>query len=117
MYLGCRVKIPNEGKKVSVKTISGTPYVYYEYGRTYSKEKKYTIPKRTCIGKQDKGQIIFIRKLPVAGNGVFAYADNGNIAIFELGIVFPEGTCLPGAAGGVVFGVKVKYHFFACKIT
>jgi transposase len=56
MYLGCRVKIPNEGKKVSVKTISGTPYVYYEYGRVYSKEKKYTIPKRTCIGKQDKEQ-------------------------------------------------------------
>lgn len=56
MYLGCRVKIPNEGKKVSVKTISGTPYVYYEYSRTYSKEKKYTIPKRTCIGKQDKEQ-------------------------------------------------------------
>lgn len=56
MYLGCKVKIPNEGKKITVKTIGGTPYVYYEYGRVYSKTKKYNTPKRTCIGKRDPEQ-------------------------------------------------------------
>ena len=56
MYLGCRVKIPTDGGNISVKTINGTPYVYLERGRVYSKEKQYTIPKRTCIGKQDKEQ-------------------------------------------------------------
>ena len=56
MYLGCRVKIPRDGGNITVKTINGTPYVYIERGRTYSKEKKYSIPKRTCIGKRDNEQ-------------------------------------------------------------
>ncbi|MCD7868196.1 MAG: transposase [Clostridiales bacterium] len=60
MYLGCKVKIPNEGKKITVKTIGGTPYVYFEYGRVYSKEKKYNTPKRTCIGKRDPEQPAFM---------------------------------------------------------
>ena len=60
MYLGCKVKIPNEGKKITVKTIGGTPYVYFEHGRVYSKEKKYNTPKRTCIGKRDPEQPAFM---------------------------------------------------------
>ena len=60
MYLGCRVKIPRDGGNITVKTINGTPYVYIERGRTYSKEKKYSIPKRTCIGKQDNEQPDFM---------------------------------------------------------
>ena len=43
MYLGCRVKIPRDGGNITVKTINGTPYVYIERGRSYSKEKKYSI--------------------------------------------------------------------------
>lgn len=39
-----------------VKTISGTPYVYYETGRQYLKDKHYNIPKRTCIGKRGQEQ-------------------------------------------------------------
>ena len=35
MYLDCKVKIPSEGGKITVKTISGTSYVYYETGRQY----------------------------------------------------------------------------------
>ena len=53
MYLNCRIQIPNEGRKITVKTINGTSYVYYEHGRVYLKDKKYNTPKRTCIGKQD----------------------------------------------------------------
>nr|MCR5109286.1 transposase [Lachnospiraceae bacterium] len=60
MYLNCRVKIPETDGKISVKTISGTPYVYYEYARIYNKEKKYNEPKRTCIGKRDKEQPGFL---------------------------------------------------------
>ena len=60
MYLGCRVKIPRDGGNITVKTINGTPCVYIERGRTYSKEKKYSIPKRTCIGKRDNEQPDFM---------------------------------------------------------
>ena len=60
MYLGCRVKIPRDSGNITVKTINGTPYVYIERGRTYSKEKKYSIPKRTCIGKRDNEQPDFM---------------------------------------------------------
>ena len=38
MYLNCRVKIPNEAGKITVKTINSVPYIYYEYGRVYNKE-------------------------------------------------------------------------------
>ena len=31
MYLDCRVKIPDAGRRISKKTISGTTYIYYEY--------------------------------------------------------------------------------------
>lgn len=60
MYLGCRVKIPRDGGNITIKKINGTPYVYIERGRTYSKEKKYSIPIRTCIGKCDSEQPDFM---------------------------------------------------------
>jgi len=60
MYLNCKVKIPETNGKITVKTISGTPYVYYEHGRTYLKDKKYNTPKRTCIGKRDPEQPSFL---------------------------------------------------------
>ena len=56
MYLDCKVKIPSEGGTITIKTISGTPYVYYETGRQYLKDKHYNTPKRTCIGKRDPEQ-------------------------------------------------------------
>lgn len=60
MYLNCRVKIPNEAGKITVKTINSVPYIYYEYGRVYNKEKRYNTPKRTCIGKRDTEQPAFM---------------------------------------------------------
>ena len=46
--------------KITIKRISGTPYVYYETGRTYNKEKQYNEPKRTCIGRLDSEQSTFM---------------------------------------------------------
>ena len=60
MYLNCRVKIPETEGKITVKTIGGTPYVYYETGRKYNKKTQYTEPKRTCIGKRDPEQPAFL---------------------------------------------------------
>lgn len=59
MYLNCRVKMPDM-TGITIKTIKGTPYVYYEYGRTYLKDRKYNIPNRKCIGKRDPEQPDFI---------------------------------------------------------
>ena len=60
MYLNCRIKIPDIGGKITIKFVSGTSYVYLEQGRIYDKEKKYNVPKRTCIGKQDPEQTAFM---------------------------------------------------------
>ena len=60
MYLGCKVRIPKDGGNITVKTINKTSYIYIEKGRTYSKEKKYSEPKRTCRGKQDREQPDFM---------------------------------------------------------
>ena len=60
MYLNCRVKIPDTGGKITSKTIGGTPYLYYEHARVYNKKRKYTEPKRTCIGKRDAEQPGFL---------------------------------------------------------
>ena len=60
MYLNCRIKVPNAAGKITIKRISGTPYVYYETGRTYNKEKQYNEPKRTCIGRLDSEQSTFM---------------------------------------------------------
>ena len=51
MYLRFRVKIPEDIKGISKKTIKGTTYVYYEHGRRYVVEKQYTVPQCTSIGK------------------------------------------------------------------
>ena len=60
MYLNCRIKIPDTGGKITIKLVSGTSYVYLEQGRIYDKEKKYNVPKRICIGKQDPEQTAFM---------------------------------------------------------
>lgn len=56
MYLSQKVKIPSEKNGVSVKKIKGVSYVYYAYDRVYNKEKKYTVPKNTTIGKSVPGE-------------------------------------------------------------
>jgi len=60
MYLNCRIKIPDTAGKITFKPIGGTSYVYLEQGRTYNKDKKYNVPKRTCIGKRDNDQPAFM---------------------------------------------------------
>ena len=52
MHLGFRVKIPELKSGISQKTIKGTTYIYYEFGRKYYKDKRYTVPQCTTIGKR-----------------------------------------------------------------
>lgn len=51
MYLNCRVRVPDAEGKLTTKRIKNTPYIYFEIGRTYNKEKQYNSAKRVCIGK------------------------------------------------------------------
>ena len=53
MYLKIAVKIPESEKGISEKKIKGTTYIYYEHGRKYYPDKKYTVPQCTSIGKKD----------------------------------------------------------------
>ena len=52
MYLKSTVKIPELETGISEKKIKGTIYIYYEYGRKYYPNKKYTVPQCTSIGKK-----------------------------------------------------------------
>lgn len=52
MYLDCLVKMPNAPGKIVYQKKGETTYVYYETGRTYNPNKKYTSPKRVIIGKR-----------------------------------------------------------------
>ena len=54
MYLDCLVKMPNAPGKLVCQKKGETTYVYYETGRTYDPDKKYTAPKRVTIGKRSK---------------------------------------------------------------
>ena len=51
MYLDFLVDVPVNSKIVS-QTKKGVTYVDFEYDRTYDKEKGYTKPKRSTIGKK-----------------------------------------------------------------
>ena len=54
MYLDFLVKIPDApGKLVRVKK-KETIYIDYEYDRIYDRDKRYTTPKRSTIGKLSK---------------------------------------------------------------
>ena len=52
MYLKSTVKIPELETGISEKKIKGITYIYYEYGRKYYPNKKYTVPQCTSIGKK-----------------------------------------------------------------
>lgn len=51
MYLNFTVDIPDKKTGISKKTIRGTTYIYYEHGRKYYADRKYTVPQCTSIGK------------------------------------------------------------------
>ena len=51
MYLNLTVEIPQNEPGISKKNIKGTTYIYYEHGRKYYSDKKYTVPQCTSIGK------------------------------------------------------------------
>lgn len=52
MYLDTTVKIPDVPGKITHKKKNGTIYIDFEYDRIYYPERKYTIPKRSTIGKR-----------------------------------------------------------------
>lgn len=51
MYLNIKVEVPASEGGISRKTIRGTTYIYYEHGRKYYKDRGYTVPQCTSIGK------------------------------------------------------------------
>lgn len=53
MFYKFTVEIPDVRGKIIEKTTNGVTYINYEYDRVYMPERKYTIPKRTTIGKKD----------------------------------------------------------------
>jgi transposase len=51
MYLGYLVDVPDEKGKITFRQKGNAKYVYYEYDRAYDPKRKYTIVKRSTIGK------------------------------------------------------------------
>jgi len=52
MYFDFLVKIPKDTGRVTINRRGDTTYIEYTYDRVYHPEKKYSVPKRTTIGKQ-----------------------------------------------------------------
>ena len=61
MYLDYLVKIPDAPGKIVCQKKKDTTYVYYEIGRSYDPDKKYTTPKRVTIGKRSKNDYEFMQ--------------------------------------------------------
>jgi len=53
MILDMLVDVPDLPGLITTRTVGGTTYVYYEYGREYDPKRRYTLPKRATIGKLD----------------------------------------------------------------
>ena len=68
------------------------------------------------VRKKNERKTEFFRKFYVGRNGILADSDNGGIKLFEFLKIFSKGAGLSCAAGGVIFGVKIKNDFFAEKI-
>lgn len=51
MYLDVVTQIPKVRGKIVKREMHGTVYVYFEYGREYDPKRRYSVPKRTTIGK------------------------------------------------------------------
>lgn len=51
MYLDVVTKIPDLPGKIICRKVSGTTYVYYQYGQQYDPARRFSIPQRTTIGK------------------------------------------------------------------
>ena len=51
MYLGYLVDVPDEKGKITFRQKGNAKYVYYEYDCVYDPKRKYTIVKRSTIGK------------------------------------------------------------------
>ncbi len=51
VYSGKRIPIPAD-PRITVKKIGKAYYIYYTYAREYHKDKQYSIPKSTVIGKR-----------------------------------------------------------------
>ena len=53
MYYDFTVPVPKVQGKIIRKPKGDTVYVLFQYGQKYNKEKKYSVPQRTIIGKID----------------------------------------------------------------
>ena len=51
MYQDVQIPIPASFPGLTRKTINGTTYIYYNWGRAAVPGKTYTAPKNTCVGK------------------------------------------------------------------
>jgi len=54
MFYKFEVEIPDMKGKIVEKKNNGVTYINYEYDRVYLPDRKYTIPKRTTIGKKNE---------------------------------------------------------------
>src|SRR5699024_1808262 len=68
------------------------------------------------IRNEGKRQIVFAFKFFVAFGAVNADANDFITFFLQIFVIIPEVTGLSRAAGGIVFGIKIKDHLFAFVI-
>ena len=57
MYFDFTVPVPTVKGKIIRKKKGGAVYILFQYGQEYNPEKKYSIPKRTIVGKVNDDDI------------------------------------------------------------
>lgn len=72
----------------------------------------------SLITEEGEGEVVFLGKLFMGGDGIATNANHFGSRIAKGGITIPKGAGFGGTAGGVVFGVKIQHHgFLPFKVT
>lgn len=68
------------------------------------------------IDQQRERQIVFGFEFHMAIQAIRADAEHHRIFFFDVEIVIAKAACLPGSAGGIIFGIEIENNAPAAKI-
>lgn len=68
------------------------------------------------VDQQRERQIVFGFEFHMAIQAIRADAEHHRVFFFEVEVVIAKAACLPGSAGGVIFGIEIENNAPAAKI-
>ncbi len=105
MFKNFTVKTPSLGNGISLKKIKKATYIYYVYGHEYSKDKRYTVPKNTSIGRLAEDAS---RMYP--NDKYFQYYPDAEMPEETMNTDTSRSSCLRAGAYLVIRKIIAEYH-------